>query len=97
MWINCNDRLPNEYERVLIYLPEQYNKNNRISCAYIIKGISLEERESLRLKNDPRANVITRGDEYNNNHKPYRWIGDGHMEWFGQEVTDWQPLPAFPR
>jgi hypothetical protein len=43
-----------------------------------------------------RSDVYSSGDVFGNNTVPYKWDGDGPMDWNGQEVTHWMPLPNKP-
>lgn len=104
-WISVNpDHLPKEKQRVLIYVPESNSRYNNefvhIYTANFIKGLSKNDRELMRLGKiaDPhnRRNTYSRGDEHGNNFVPYAWEGDGPMNWFGQEVSHWMPVPESP-
>lgn len=86
-WINAEDRLPNNDEKVLIY-DELYKE---INVAIFRQGRT--KTELAQMKNT----VITSADEDGNNKKPYMWYGvQSFMQWFGQRVTHWMPLPEPP-
>lgn len=94
-WISVKVDLPKDRQRVLIYDGNASQWNPSTHSAVFVKGRTKEEimdeyRRTGRL-------YYTFGDEEGNNKKPYRWRGDGHMEWFGQTVTHWRPLPEDPK
>lgn len=44
-----------------------------------------------------RSDVIKGCDQWGNNCVPYKWYAQsGPMQWFGQCVTHWMPLPEPP-
>lgn len=94
-WISVQDRLPMNGQRVLVYDGGATQWNPTVSAAVFVKGrtheeIMVEYRDTGRL-------WYTFGDEEGNNKKPYGWRGDAHMQWFGQQVTHWMPLPKPPK
>ena len=45
-----------------------------------------------------RSNLYKACDVHGNNRVPYCWNANGGpMEWFGQNVTHWMPLPEPPK
>lgn len=45
-----------------------------------------------------RSQRYRSGDVWGNNLVPYYWKADGGpMEWFGQNITHWMPLPEPPK
>jgi hypothetical protein len=45
-----------------------------------------------------RSNLYKACDVHGNNRVPYCWKANGGpMEWFGQKVTHWMPLPEPPK
>lgn len=49
-------------------------------------------------KSSPRSGCYLPGDVHGNNKVPYSWKANGGpMEWFGQDVTHWMPLPEPPK
>ena len=101
-WIPVTELLPEENHYVLIWC-------GSIQVAEIIKGITEEERAKMKRGELPdpeiggwkgikRSSVYTSADVHGNNKVPYRWKANGGpMEWFGQKVTHWKPLPAPPK
>jgi hypothetical protein len=90
-WISVEDSLPPSGKKVLIYL-----KDNNVSMASIRRGISKIERESLKESDPTRYRTYSFADEHDNNKVPYRWRGEGPMDYFGQEVLYWMPIPNKP-
>lgn len=81
-WISVNDELPNDRETVLIYTDEFENE--------YLEGCHV----ATFCRGRPNAEAVASGafkwaDEWGNNHRPFRWRGDGPCSWFGQEVTHW--------
>lgn len=86
-WINVEDRLPNNDEKVLIY----DDTCEEINVAIFRHGKTKAELAQMKKL------VITSADEDGNNKKPYAWYGvQSPMWWFGQRVTHWMPLPKPP-
>ena len=85
-WIPCSERLPEDGQKVLVYREDGHSSG--MSVARFIKGKTKEELESME---HPRYCF---GDQWGNNLRPYAWDGDGPMQWFGQYVIAWQPLPG---
>lgn len=90
-WISCEDRLPKDKEKVLVYEGGVMQWQPSVCTATFHKGRTYEE-----IKNSGSLSFRF-CDEYGNNKKPYAWTGDAHMKWFGQYITHWQPLPQPPK
>lgn len=98
-WIKSEDKLPPEGKYVL----GRHNRGTwhdgsdqaNVNCVVVklIRGISMEEREKMRIKLPPRANIYKPEDEHSNNEKPYYWSSFGPDSFFGQTVTHWLPIP----
>lgn len=84
-WIPCSEKLPENKQKVLIW----YGNGHcyRMSVATFKKGKTKEELQAMERL------CIGFADQWGNNLKPYAWDGDGMMQWEGQEVIAWQPLP----
>lgn len=85
-WIPCSERLPEDKQKVLIWYENGHCSG--MSVATFKKGKTKEELQTMERL------CIGFTDQWGNNLKPYAWDGDGPMEWDGQEVIAWQPLPA---
>lgn len=102
-WIPCEERLPEDGEYVLAWA------KGSVDVVKFEMGISQETREKMKNGEilDPihttwclsdgyteskRSDLYDRSDEAWNNKKPYCWV-HGFMEYFGQDVKAWMPLP----
>lgn len=87
-WISVLDKLPNNNQRVIAFIPENYVP---------VPG----DPNEAELK--PIKIVVFIKDFYGD-HKPRHknstsddfWSGDGLSNHFFQEVTHWMPLPGIP-
>lgn len=107
-WISVKDRLPNENEYVLILTGSQIEVARieiGISQEERKKMKSGELPDSEEFGYIPcrgvftvkRSESIKPADEWGNNTVPYKWYArSGPMQWWGQCVTHWMPLPAPP-
>ena len=70
---------------------EELKRNNT-------KELVREHLEPVKYKDgsSPRWNTYTSADEFANNTVPYKFNGNGPMSYFGQEGTQWMPLPEIP-
>jgi hypothetical protein len=93
-WITCEEQLPENDQKVIIYAPK--SQMPKINICTFVKGISKKEREELKLSGDERHLSYYGADEYANNRKPYNWKAQGPGSYFGQEVTHWMPIPDSP-
>ena len=85
-WILCEERLPEDGQEVLIWYEDGHSKGREI--ATFQRGKTKEELCAMPLL------CYSFEDQFGNNLKPYAWFGHGPMQWFGQDVLAWQPLPA---
>ena len=108
-WIDANERLPEEGRDVLICVMG----GSDMDVARISLGISKEQRKKMHSGeidnpeiptgapfyiSTKRSLIVTASDEHGNNLVPYRFrASTGAMEYFGQEVTHWMPLPEPPK
>lgn len=84
-WIPCSKRLPEDGREVLAYCDNGHCSG--ISVVRFRKGKTKEELQAMELP------YFGSADQWGNNLKPYAWFENGPMEWFGQDVIAWQPLP----
>lgn len=102
-WIPCEERLPDDGECVLAWA------GGSVDVVRFEMGISQETREKMKKGEIPdpieyvwcladgytprkRSDSYCRSDEDGNNQKPYCWV-HAPMEYFGQDVKAWMPLP----
>lgn len=107
-WISVKSRLPEEDEYVLIWVDgdcqvARIEKGISIADREKMKNGELPDPcETVWNRSDGyhevrRSKLYCGADEHGNNLVPYRWKANGGpMEWFGQEVTHWMPLPEGP-
>lgn len=101
-WISTDVELPSEGQEVLIYAGN-YSQEDKYHVATFWRGISLDEREKMKIGDLPnpdyqgrkRSDVYRGCDEHGNNEKPYIW-DISPLTLFGQYVTHWMPLPTKP-
>lgn len=107
-WISVEERLPDDGENVLIWV----GKVESARIAKGISEEEREKMKNGELE-DPIEYVWSyfddiktykrsqgyRGcDVFGNNLVPYCWTAtSGPMNWFGQDVTHWMPLPEAPK
>lgn len=102
-WIPCEERLPEDGECVLAWA------GGSVDVVRFEMGISQKTREKMKKGEIPdpieyvwcladgykprkRSDSYCRSDEAWNNQKPYCWV-HAPMEYFGQDVKAWMPLP----
>lgn len=106
-WVPVTERLPEEKEYVLIWCGEC--QVARIEKGITEEQREAMKRGKL---DDPcvtgwtlssgyftlkRSQSYEACDQQGNNKVPYCWYANGPMQWFGQEVTHWMPLPQPPQ
>lgn len=107
-WISVNDELPEDGEEVLIWVGKI-----QVARIYKgITGEEREKMENGELPNPSeigwslstgyvsmeRSKIYRNCDVFGNNLVPYCWEStSGPMEWFGQSVSHWMPLPNAPK
>ena len=89
-WISVKDRLPEDCQRVKIYVPLSSvfsgGKPNKIRHAVFRKG---------RIIPDGDRGPIHSEDQWGNNQRPFAWFGGQLL--FGQEVSHWAPMDDPPK
>jgi hypothetical protein len=100
LWIKINSEndLPEEGKYVLA----RHNRGTwrdktdqeNVNCVVVklVRGISMNQRELMRLTNPDRARTYRSEDEHGNNQVPYNWNQFGPDSFFGQTITHWMPI-----
>lgn len=107
-WISVNDELPEDGEAVLIWVGKV-----QVARIYKgITEQEREKMKNGELPNPSetvwslstgyvsmkRSETYRKCDVFGNNLVPYCWESiSGPMEWFGQNVSHWMPLPNAPK
>ena len=108
-WISVEDRLPDENEHVLILMGSEIEvatikKGISQEERRKMKSGELPDNEEFGyIPGRPvftvkRSEAIKPYDEWGNNTVPYKWYAQsGPMQWCGQFVSHWMPLPEPPK
>lgn len=107
-WISVKDKLPEENEYVLILMGSEIEvarieKGISEEERAKMKSGELPDKEEFGyIPGRPvfaikRSDSIKGCDQWGNNTVPYKWYArSGPMQWWGQNVTHWMPLPDHP-
>lgn len=107
-WISVDERLPKEGEYVIVWVGSvqvaRIEKGITEEERQKMKNGEVEDRIEYGWSRSTgciplkRSNLYKACDVHGNNHVPYCWKANGGpMEWFGQNVTHWMPLPEAPK
>lgn len=107
-WISVDERLPEENVYVLIAVENSIQvariiKGISEEKREKMKNGELPDPEETCFAADKiitlrRSQLYRSGDVWGNNLVPYYWKANGGpMEWFGQNITHWMPLPEHPK
>lgn len=107
-WISVEERLPEENVYVLIAVENSIQvariiKGISEEKREKMKNGELPDPEETCFAADKiitlrRSQLYHSGDVWGNNLVPYYWKANGGpMEWFGQNITHWMPLPEPPK
>ena len=107
-WISVEERLPEEGKYVIVWVGSvqvaRIEKGITEEERQKMKNGEVEDRieygwsQSTGFMPLKRSNLYKACDVHGNNRVPYCWKANGGpMEWFGQNVTHWMPLPEPPK
>ena len=107
-WISVEERLPEEGKYVIVWVGSaqvaRIEKGITEEDRQKMKNGEVEDRieygwsQSTGFMPLKRSNLYKACDVHGNNRVPYCWKANGGpMEWFGQNVTHWMPLPEPPK
>ena len=107
-WISVDERLPEEGKYVIVWVGSvqvaKIEKGITEEERQKMKNGEVEDRieygwsQSTGCMPLKRSNLYKACDVHGNNRVPYCWNANGGpMEWFGQNVTHWMPLPEPPK
>ena len=85
-WIDINDELPEDGQRILAYIP-----NNQV---YLPGLMEVQVREILVLHF--QKDFYPEGSEKRKKHGPHFWQGEGNSNHFFADVKYWSALPEPP-
>ncbi len=87
MWIDIDDQLPLNNQRVLAYVP-----GNKVFLPGKTGEFELREVIVLHFQ----ENFYPEGTEKYEKHGPHFWQGEGNSNQFFIAVTHWMPMPEAP-
>lgn len=107
-WISVKERLPEEGKYVIVWVGSaqvaRIEKGITEEERQKMKNGEIEDRieygwsQSTGFMPLKRSDLYKSCDVFGNNLVPYCWKANGGpMEWFGQNVTHWMPLPEPPK
>ena len=107
-WISVEERLPEEGKYVIVWVGSvqvaRIEKGITEEERQKMKNGEVEDRieygwsQSTGCIPLKRSNLYKACDVHGNNRVPYCWKANGGpMEWFGQNVTHWMPMPEPPK
>jgi hypothetical protein len=107
-WISVDERLPEEGKCVIVWVGSVQvariekgiteEERQKMKNGEVEDKIEYSWSQSTGCMPLKRSNLYKACDVHGNNRVPYCWKANGGpMEWFGQNVTHWMPLPEPPK
>ena len=87
-WIDIKRDLPEDGEKVLCYLPHNYQ---------YLPGKTGEKRADPILILRFVKNFFEEGSEKRHKHGPHFWLGEGLSNHFFKDVSHWMSMPKIPK
>jgi hypothetical protein len=86
-WFDINDRLPEDGQKVICYLPENHQ---------YLPGKSGETRFEPVVILRFVDRFFEKGSKKYEKYGPHFWLGEGLSNHYFADVTHWMPLPQLP-
>lgn len=86
-WININDKLPDDGQKVICYLPNHHQ---------YLPGKTGETRFEPIVILRFAANFFKEGTDKMEKHGPHFWLGEGLSNHYFSDISHWMPLPQKP-
>lgn len=106
-WISVKEKLPEDGQIVIIYKGDvnvarfecgiSMEERKKMEVGEVDDPVESVWSSSTGNRYVKRSKLIERADEFGNNKVPYFWVAPkGPMQWNGQDVSHWMPLPDSP-
>lgn len=87
-WVNINDRLPGNNQRVLAFIPK-----NKVFLPGMQLDFEIREVIVLHFRENFYAENADKKEKYG----AHFWSGEGNSNHFFQDVTHWKTIPDGPQ
>ena len=87
-WVNINDRLPENNQRVLAFIPK-----NKVFLPGMQLDFEIREVVVLHFRENFYAENVDKKEKYGS----HFWSGEGNSNHFFKDVTHWKAIPVGPQ
>ena len=87
-WIEISDKLPDDNQRVIAFIP-----GNKVFLPGIQLDFEIREGVILHFRKNFYADNVTKREKYG----IHFWSGEGNSNHFFEDVTHWMPIPNGPQ